>query len=205
MFFESLTLRHFLLKDYLTKSMWTSDPYPRRWLVNISFHNYEHFHTAFILLLSGFSTRCGNLAAAICSHSATRVSVRSNTDADRRSSSSQRCWVVLRSVLCAVLLHQNGKTISLWTLLCEWEHWYVETEKGLPQTVAQSWKYTIVWNILLCYSIKISIRYQVSILASSNSNFSLVRAQLSFSYNEFLSLQSTCYFTYQKVHNPAKS
>lgn len=52
-------------------------------------------------------TRCLNLAAGICSHSATRAWVKSSTDGgwyrlalSRHSSSSQRCWMGLRWGLC---------------------------------------------------------------------------------------------------------
>ncbi|KAK6293699.1 hypothetical protein J4Q44_G00360250 [Coregonus suidteri] len=54
------------------------------------------------------STRCWNIAAGTCFHSSTRALVRSGTDVgrlglarSRRSSSSQRCSMGLRSGLCA--------------------------------------------------------------------------------------------------------
>ncbi|KAK6307892.1 hypothetical protein J4Q44_G00211630 [Coregonus suidteri] len=97
-------------------------------------------------LLGRLFTRCWNIAAGTCFHSATRALVRSGTDVgrlglaySRRSNSSQRCSMGLRSGLCAgqasssTLISTNH---SVWTSLCAQGHCHAETGKGLPQTVA---------------------------------------------------------------------
>ena len=59
-------------------------------------------------LLGRLSTRCWNTVTGICFHSATRAFLRSGTDVaqlglarSQCSNSSQRCWMGLRSGLCA--------------------------------------------------------------------------------------------------------
>ena len=94
-------------------------------------------------LLERLSTRCWNIAARTCFHSATSALVRSGTVVgllglvrSRRSNSSQRCSKGLRSVQASqVLPHRSWQTISVWTSLCAHGHCHAETGKGFPQTV----------------------------------------------------------------------
>ena len=82
---------------YMTKSMWT--PYS-----TTSYSKIMGINMEFVW----FSTRCWNIAAGTCFHSVTRALVKSGTDVgrlglarSRRSNSSQRCSMGLRSGLCA--------------------------------------------------------------------------------------------------------
>ncbi len=51
-----------------------------------------------------------------------------------------------------VLPQQTYPAKSLWTLLCALGH--AGIEKSLPHTVPQSWKHSIVQNVLVCWCIK---------------------------------------------------
>jgi hypothetical protein len=89
------------------------------------------------------SSRCWNIAAGTCFHSATRALVRLCTDDGRLglarnqdSNSSQRCLMRSRSGFCAGQSSSSTLIISLWTSLCARWYCHAETGKSLPQTVA---------------------------------------------------------------------
>ena len=47
-----------------------------------------------------------------------------------------------------VLPHRSRQTIFVWISLCARGHCHTETGKGLPQTVATSWKHRIIQNVI---------------------------------------------------------
>jgi hypothetical protein len=89
---------------YMTKRMWT----PNRWTshskrMGINIELVPHFSAITAPLLGRFSTRCWNIAAGTCFHSATRPLVRSGNverlvlARSQHSNSSQRRLMGLRS------------------------------------------------------------------------------------------------------------
>ena len=102
------TTKHHI--HYMAKSLWTpARPTSHSKIMGINMELVPSFAAITASTLLGrLSTRCWNIAAGICFHSATRAFVRSGTDVGRLgvahsrcSNSSQRCLMVLRSGLCA--------------------------------------------------------------------------------------------------------
>ena len=108
-------------------------------------------------LLGRLSTRCWNIAAGICFHSATRALVRSGTDVgqlglvrSRHSNSSQRCSMGLRSGLCrgqsssSTPISTNHFCMDL--ALCLYGPGIVmlKQERAFPKLLPQSWKHRII-------------------------------------------------------------
>ncbi|KAK6297583.1 hypothetical protein J4Q44_G00321660 [Coregonus suidteri] len=129
----------------MTKSMWT--PARRTSHSKIMGINMELVPPLLLkqppLFWEGFPL---DVAVGTCFHSAPKALVRSGTDVGRlglarsqRSNSSRRCFMGLRSGVCAGQLSSSTRsrqTNSEWTSLCARGHCDAETGKGLPQTVA---------------------------------------------------------------------
>ena len=94
---------------YITKRMWTPCQTPHSKIMGINMEFVPPFANIIASTFLGrLSTRCWNIAAGTCFHSATRALVRSGTDVGRlglarsqRSNSSQRCSMGLKSGICA--------------------------------------------------------------------------------------------------------
>ena len=120
----------------------------------IALQNHGHLYgvgrpfaaTTASTLLERLSTRCQNIAAGTCFHSATRALVRSGTDVwqlglarNWHSDSSQRWSIGLKSGLCTGQSSSSTpispSLFCIYLALCT-GHCHAETGKGLPQTVA---------------------------------------------------------------------
>ena len=96
-------------------------------------------------LLGRLSTRCWNITAGTCVHSATRALVMSGTDVGRLGLARSRhsnskvfdgVKVRARSKQVKFFHTVRQKNISVCTSPCARGHCHAETEKGLPQTAA---------------------------------------------------------------------
>lgn len=139
-------------------------PYPYPVLI----WTITHYVTKSMWTLERLSTRIGNLAEGICSHSARRALVRSGTDVEQyglghswHSSSSQKCVDGIKVLdLCRPVKFFQTKfkiPISVWSWFQV--RWYcdVETGKGLPQTVATKLMPTITCPPLYAIALAITL------------------------------------------------
>ena len=108
-------------------------------------------------LLGRLCTRCWNIAAGTCFHSATRVLVRLGTDVGRLglahsrwSYSSQRGSMGLRSGLCAgqssyfTPILTNHFCMDLILCMGALSFWILKQERALPKLLPQSWKHRTI-------------------------------------------------------------
>ncbi len=109
------------------------------WWLSTSFQNQGHKSAAITAStpLRRLFTRVQNLAGRICSHSATRALVSSNTDVGVIRPGSQSALQFIPKVL-------DGKMISLWSWLWAQELLVLKQERAKPRLLPQRWKQTVV-------------------------------------------------------------